>query len=68
MAEPYCTTVLFGDRRDYLKLKVAAVINCVPIGELLDVLVDQELKQFTKPEASAALAKHHARGRLLEVL
>lgn len=62
---PHHTTVQFRERNDHNKLKVAAVINCISIGELLDHMVNQELKWYTKQEAANTLKGHPNRERLL---
>ena len=61
----FCITVRFQDRRDYDRLKVAAIVEGVSISGLIDRMVDDELKQFTKQEADARLQNHTKRERLL---
>ncbi len=64
----YHTTVLFREYRDYGRLKVAAVVNRLPIAELLDQMVHQELMMFTKAEAVKMLVDHPDREHLLAAL
>lgn len=61
----FCITVRFQDRRDYDRLKVAAIVEGVSISGLIDRMVDDELKRFTKQEADARLQNHTKRERLL---
>ncbi len=59
------TTVLFKERQDHDRLKIAAVVNGVTIGELLDQMVERELSQFTKQEVKKLLPKNTKREHLL---
>ena len=61
----FSSTIQFPKRQDYTALKVAAVVNGVTVGELIDRMVDDELLQFTKQEAKRALPKNTKRERLL---
>lgn len=61
----FSMTVLFRERRDYDRLKIAAIVNSVSINELLDQMVEQELKRFTKQEAKGTLPNTTRGKRLL---
>lgn len=61
----YNTTIQFREHKNYVKLKLIAVVNEMPIGPLLELMVERELEQFAKAEIEKTLKNHPNREKLL---